>query len=52
MPEEVDRLVKLGARVSDIRQGDPDNPDTWTVSKDSEGIGFCVTSSTTLWGWT
>jgi hypothetical protein len=30
----VDRLVKLGARVIDVRQDDPethDNPDTWTV---------------------
>jgi hypothetical protein len=32
MPEEVDWLVKPGARVIDVRQDDPepyDNPDTW-----------------------
>jgi Glyoxalase-like domain len=55
MTEEVDRLVKLGARVIDVRQDDPethDNPDTWTVLEDLEGNVFCVTSSTTLSGWT
>jgi hypothetical protein len=53
MSEEVDRLVRLGARVVDVRQ-DPDtleNPDTWTVLEDVEGNVFCVTSSTTLSGW-
>jgi hypothetical protein len=55
MPEEVDRLVKLGARVIDVRQDDAEtyeNPDTWTVLEDLEGNVFCVTSSTTLSGWT
>ena len=55
MPEEVDRLVKLGARVIDVRRDDPEthvNPDTWTVLEDLEGNVFCVTSSTTLSGWT
>jgi Glyoxalase-like domain len=55
MSEEVDRLVKLGARVIDVRQDDAetyDNPDTWTVLEDLEGNVFCVTSSTTLSGWT
>jgi hypothetical protein len=52
MSEEVDRLVKLGARLVDVRQ-DPatlDNPDTWTVLEDLEGNVFCVTS-TTRSGW-
>src|SRR5882757_4765822 len=34
MSEEVERLVKLGARVIDVRQVDAetyDNPNTWTV---------------------
>ena len=55
MSEEVDRLVKLGARLIDVRQDDPqthDNPDTWTVLEDLEGNVFCLTSSTTLSGWT
>jgi hypothetical protein len=55
MSEEVDRLVKLGAQLIDVRQDDPqtpDNPDTWTVSEDLEGNVFCVTSSKTLSGWT
>ena len=55
MSEEVHRLVKLGARLLDVRQDDPetyDNPDTWTVLEDLEGNVFCVTSSTTLSGWT
>ena len=55
MSEEVDRLVKLGARLVDVRQDDPetyDNPDTWTVLEDLEGNVFCVTSSKTLSGWT
>jgi Glyoxalase-like domain len=55
MSEEVDRLVKLGARLVEVRQDDPetyDNPDTWTVLEDLEGNVFCVTSSTTLSGWT
>ena len=53
MPEAVDRLVKLGARLIDVRQDDPethDNPDTWTVLEDLEGNVFCVTSSTTSGG--
>jgi len=53
MSEEVERLVKLGARLVEVRQ-DPDtlaNPDTWTVLEDLEGNVFCVTSSTTLTGW-
>jgi hypothetical protein len=51
--EEVDRLVKLGARLVDVRQ-DPEtleNPDTWTVLEDLESNVFCVTSSATLAGW-
>lgn len=55
MSEEVDRLVKLGARVIDVRQDDletHDNPDTWTVLEDLEGNVFCVSSSTTMSGWT
>ena len=43
MSEEVDRLVKLGARVIDVRQDDAetyDNPDTWTVLEDLEGNVF------------
>ncbi len=43
MSEEVDRLVKLGARLVDVRQDDPqthDNPDTWTVLEDLEGNVF------------
>jgi hypothetical protein len=53
MSEEVERLVKLGARLVEVRQ-DPDslaNPDTWTVLEDLESNVFCVTSSTTLTGW-
>jgi hypothetical protein len=53
MSEEVERLVKLGARLVEVRQ-DPEtlaNPDTWTVLEDLEGNVFCVTSSTTLTGW-
>jgi hypothetical protein len=55
MTDEVDRLVTLGARLVEVRQDDPkthDNPDTWTVLEDLEGNVFCVTSSTTLSGWT
>jgi hypothetical protein len=40
--EEVDRLVKLAARLVDVRQ-DPDthdNPDTWIVLEDLEGNVF------------
>ena len=53
MSDEVDRLIKLGARFVEVRQ-DPetlDNPDTWTVLEDLEGNVFCVTSSATLSGW-
>ena len=53
MSDEVDRLIKLGARFVEVRQ-DPetlDNPDTWTVLADLEGNVFCVTSSATLSGW-
>ena len=45
MSDEVDRLIKLGARFVEVRQ-DPetlDNPDTWTVLEDLEGNVFCVT---------
>ncbi len=53
MESEVERLVKAGARVVEVRQ-DPDslqNPDTWTVLADPEGNEFCVTSTQTLTGW-
>ena len=53
MSDEVERVVKLGARLVEVRQ-DPDtlaNPDTWTVLEDLEGNVFCVTSSATLTGW-
>jgi hypothetical protein len=55
MTDEVNRIVKLGARVIEARQDDADthdNPDTWTVLEDLEGNVFCVTSSATLSGWT
>jgi hypothetical protein len=54
MSVEVDRLVRLGARLVEIRQDDPEtheNPDTWAVLEDLEGNVFCVTSSATLSGW-
>jgi hypothetical protein len=50
--DEVDRLVRLGARFVEARQ-DPDtldNPDTWTVLEDLEGNVFCVTTSSPP-GW-
>jgi hypothetical protein len=53
MSDAVARLVKLGARLVEVRQ-DPatfDNPDTWTVLEDPEGNVFCVSSSETLTGW-
>jgi hypothetical protein len=53
MELEVARLTDLGARVIDVRQ-DPQtlgNPDTWTVMQDPEGNEFCVTSWTTVTGW-
>jgi hypothetical protein len=53
MSDEVDRLVKLGGRLVEVRQ-DPatfDNPDTWTVMEDTEDNVFCVSSSVTLAGW-
>ena len=53
MESEVERLVKAGAQVVEVRQ-DPDslqNPDTWTVLADPEGNEFCVTSTQTLTGW-
>jgi hypothetical protein len=51
--EQVDRLLKLGARLIDVLQGPEtsQNPDTWTVSEDLESNVLCVTSSTTLSGW-
>jgi hypothetical protein len=54
MESEVARLVESGATVVDVRE-DPDslqNPDTWTVLADPEGNEFCVTSTSTLTGWT
>jgi hypothetical protein len=53
MSDEVDRLVRLGARFVELRhdQDSLDNPDTWTVLEDLEGNVFCVTSSATLSGW-
>ena len=45
MADEADRLVKLGARLVEVRQ-DPhtyDNPDTFTVMEDPEGNVFCLT---------
>lgn len=53
VPDEVDRLVKLGARLVEVRQ-DPDtydNPDTFTVLTDPEGNVFCVSSSATISNW-
>jgi Glyoxalase-like domain len=53
MSDEVNRLVRFGARLVDVRQ-DPDtldNPDTWSVLEDPEGNIFCVTSTQTLTGW-
>jgi hypothetical protein len=42
-PEEVDRLLRLGARRSDVGQG----PDvSWTVLADPEGNEFCILSRT------
>jgi Glyoxalase-like domain len=42
-PEEVARLIGLGARPVDVGQG----PDvTWTVLADPEGNEFCVLSRT------
>src|SRR5258705_3845158 len=54
MSEEVDRLVKLGARLVDVRQDDPqthDNPHTWTVFEDFEGNVFFLTRSKNPSGW-
>ena len=53
MDAAVDRLIAAGATRVELRQ-DPDtfaNPDTWTVMLDPEGNEFCVTSSSTLSGW-
>jgi len=53
MSDEVDRLVKLGARLVVVRQ-DPEtlnNPDTWSVLEDPEGNVFWVTSEKTRTGW-
>jgi len=54
MESEVARLVDAGASVIEVRE-DPEslqNPDKWTVLADLEGNEFCVTSTSTLTGWT
>jgi predicted enzyme related to lactoylglutathione lyase len=53
MEPEVQRLVKAGAQLVEVRQDPPslENPDTWTVMRDPEGNEFCVTSRETLTGW-
>jgi glyoxalase superfamily protein len=43
-PEEVQRLIGLGATESDIGQGDV----PWTVMRDPEGNEFCVLRSLAL----
>ena len=40
-PEEVERLIALGATKADIGQGDV----SWTVLRDPEGNEFCVLRS-------
>lgn len=51
MSEEVDRLVKLGARLVDVRQDDAETYDKSRHVDSVRGLGgnvFCVTSSTTF----
>jgi hypothetical protein len=54
LDDEVLRLTGLGAHLVGVRQ-DPqalENPDTWAVLEDPEGHVFCVTTTSTLTGWT
>jgi hypothetical protein len=53
LEDEIGRLKEIGARLVEVRQ-DPasfDNPDTWAVLEDPEDHVFCVSSASTLTGW-
>jgi predicted enzyme related to lactoylglutathione lyase len=52
--DEIAVLTEAGAKLVAVRQ-DPDSleiPNRWAVMLEPEGNEFCVTSSTTLSGWT